>query len=382
MDPTPPSPRRRFLTTHPEPHPGSAWVADTLRVALAMGPNTGDCPTATDNLPPVPDVPTDREWPTVLAAAKRHRVVPVVSDLARTIGLTDNQVADLHAAHRTAAGLALLVVATTRQVTAALTDAGIRCLVVKGAVLALAQGRSVANRGGGDVDVWVHPGDTARAVDVLQHQGWRPAINHELVGDTVRARVGRLVVQEVGLTHPKQPPVDLHWRLARIGGQLPVTFDRAWERSVPVAAPMAGARTLSPNDTLLHVCTHATSDAFPTLRQVFDVAALVTTLLPGQVAELARTNTSVAVAVSVASNLDPHLGALVPNRRRVQRLARWGWAETMASRLRHVDRINDDQPGVADLRLTLLGWQLATARTPLAAAGVLADPVLARTVLR
>jgi hypothetical protein len=129
----------------------------------------------------------------------------------------------------------------------ALADAGVPCLVLKGAALSERSYPSPFLRHNGDIDLLLRQNDLARAARVLVEQGWR------------RGRVASLVElhhrHTPPLVHPSGLPLDLHRRLA--AGFYRVPYEQLWARSVETKIAGAHARMLSAADNLLHVCLHA-----------------------------------------------------------------------------------------------------------------------------
>lgn len=149
----------------------------------------------------------------------------------------------------------------------ALGDAGVTALAIKGVVLAEQLYGSLALRPAADLDVLVRPADLPRARAVLRDLDFAPAPApaepHHAFHDPqyFRERPGGAVCLE------------LHWALwdARL---FPFDGERLWARAAPARVNGLPVRTLSPEDTLLHLAIHR-ARAPLRLRLVCDIAELL-----------------------------------------------------------------------------------------------------------
>ena len=59
-------------------------------------------------------------------------------------------------------------------------------------------------------------------------------------------------------THRKDArvPIDMHWNLDLSIANLPIDVDGVWERATSGMLAGVGVYALSPEDLLLHLCTH------------------------------------------------------------------------------------------------------------------------------
>lgn len=154
------------------------------------------------------------------------------------------------------------------EVTSALRGAGVDSLAVKGVVLAETIYGNLALRPAADVDILVRPDDLRAARSVLRSLGFDH--RSEPLGD------------EWTHSHHDEPYfrrtarrdvcLELHWAL------WPADRFRAdpgvWERARPVEVGGSTIRTLSREDTLLHLAIHRTRSPLR-LRSLCDVAELL-----------------------------------------------------------------------------------------------------------
>lgn len=156
---------------------------------------------------------------------------------------------------------------------------GIEALTFKGPVLAeVAYGRA-ALRPFTDLDLLVRKDDVHRAIALLYDAGfeeenplppdfdshWRTYLPvHHPHGNA------NGYVRDDGLA------VDLHWGLASHYFLFPMNPDELWPRRVPVALEDGTeVETFSMEDTLLHLCVHATKHRWERLSFVCDIAELL-----------------------------------------------------------------------------------------------------------
>jgi hypothetical protein len=79
---------------------------------------------------------------------------------------------------------------------------------------------------------------------------------------------------------PPAPGIEIHWALTERHQFSKITAAGFWERSRPTIIAGVGARVLSPEDLLLHLCLHTASDELEGpfrlgLRPLCDIAAVV-----------------------------------------------------------------------------------------------------------
>lgn len=258
---------------------------------------------------PAPPLPPGCTSHAAVRLLQRHRVIGTVAAAAETIGL-DDEVAQLAAGARARLLLAGLGnAADTALASTALTRAGVEHLVVKGVAIPAVLGRSPAERGPGDVDLWVRPADLRAAEEALAAHGWRRRATAPTVqpGDGWRWRLTEHALHEVPLDHPDRSTADLHWRLTGDPGELGFGFDDAYAASVAIPAVGATVRTLAPVHALEHVAQHGRKEAWHTLRHLLDVLALAEAVGPETTGRLAAERPNVRLAMATAAHLDPQL---------------------------------------------------------------------------
>jgi hypothetical protein len=169
--------------------------------------------------------------------------------------------------------IALGCAVATRESVASLGAAGIDVLAIKGAALSLLSTGDVAARGAGDIDLWVRPEQVRAAVEALKAIGFLPHESTILPDATTwRGRYAQWADFELTLMR-EGLPLDLHWQLAGVRGDLP-TFDVAWRRHIKVDFAGTEVPTLGAEDSFLHVCAHAHRDGWRWMRSLVDIDRL------------------------------------------------------------------------------------------------------------
>jgi hypothetical protein len=205
-------------------------------------------------------------------------------------------------------------------------SAGIRCVVLKGAALALRYYGSLGARAMGDIDIMVRPADVPRAAALLAELGWTTpgGSSDRVLRDTMRVQHAR--PYSSGPAHS----LDLHWR--SLQASTPEVDDRFWEAAVICDAAAGRATVLGPSDEVFHVCCHAVQPAWtPSPRWILDVHAILEAeggrVDWDRVVETARmTATTVRLreAVDALDAVMPgRVPSLVKQRLSATRVARW-----------------------------------------------------------
>ena len=157
----------------------------------------------------------------------------------------------------------------------ALEQANIPVIVLKGAHLAASVHSHIAVRTMNDIDLLVGRNDLAKAVSRLGDLGY-----------FAKTRVTDIATLCETTRHwprmfrpPPAPGIEIHWALTQPSEFSNINPAGFWERSRPTTIAGVGARILSPEDLLLHLCLHTASDGSGPfrlgLRPLCDIAAVV-----------------------------------------------------------------------------------------------------------
>ena len=239
-------------------------LVTALRRALA--PQAVPPPQPADGVVPAAAVPS-RD---VVEMARRHRVGTLLLGVADAAGLDADDVAVLRADRTREVHQAMVVQAATVHVLGALDRAEVPALVYKGVALAARTTGDPTARGGGDVDLLVHPDDveaahrTLLAADCTFHASYSPAPGSELWP------VARYVNPELPYWW-RGVSIDLHWRVDLAPQAFAVPFDALWQRRTEVRLTGHHVPTLDDIDALLVTAVHGTKERWRRLRWVVDV---------------------------------------------------------------------------------------------------------------
>lgn len=249
-----------------DPHHG----LDPEQRALCLGARTALTPDARDRLADL--VRGGLDWERLWALGHLHEVVPLLAEtLPAAVG--DAVPADWLARARKRRHVTLSTNARLGEallsILGGMDTAGVAAMPVKGLVIAEGLYGSLAARPCADLDVLVRPADLPAARDVLRGLGFaqRAVPGYKaLVHQFHDPAWGR----GTGHEHVR---VELHWALWADSAHRLGT-DGLWERSIAGSLMDVPIRTMSPEDTLLHLSIHRTRSALR-LRWVVDVAELV-----------------------------------------------------------------------------------------------------------
>jgi hypothetical protein len=195
------------------------------------------------------------------------RLLPLMYDRLRKLGIQDDLTGRLKGTYRQAWARNHRLLDEMRPVLAALSTAGVRTLVLKGAPLALAYYRNVALRPMDDVDLAVRRADVQHTLQVLQQFGYQPRFPLEEA--SMRYRHSAAVFTAQG----KQ--IDLHWDVipecpGAAGERL------FWAEAEPLDFLGEQTETLAPTQMLLHTVVHGMRwNREPPVRWIPDAAVLL-----------------------------------------------------------------------------------------------------------
>jgi hypothetical protein len=133
---------------------------------------------------------------------------------------------------------------------------GIPVILLKGASLAATIPGIVALRPMRDIDLLVPDSDVPAAERLFEASGYALEPDYQARRDWYRAHHYHLAFH----SHPSTGPAiacEVHWQLERVSRPFAIDTEGLWARSQPVTVNGAGARALSPEDVLLHLCLHA-----------------------------------------------------------------------------------------------------------------------------
>jgi hypothetical protein len=162
------------------------------------------------------------------------------------------------------------------QVLRAFEQANIPVVVLKGAHLAASIYSQMAVRTMGDIDLMVGRNDLEKSVSRLGDL--RYVAEAKVTDIATWCEIHRHWPRM--FKPPPAPGIEIHWALTERHQFSKITAAGFWERSRPTIIAGVGARVLSPEDLLLHLCLHTASDELEGpfrlgLRPLCDIAAVV-----------------------------------------------------------------------------------------------------------
>jgi hypothetical protein len=192
-----------------------------------------------------------------LAVAEADRVTrrlfPLLGANLRRLGMDDPLSSHFDAIRRATATKNRRLFDAGRRLLAALAEAGIATLVLKGGALAGPRYADIGIRPMSDLDILVPTARAGAAVETLRAAGWsaRMPVTAQLVrmfhAVNVRERASAVTC-------------DLHWH-AYWECCAPGADDDLWAASQPLHFEGVATRTLGPADQLLHLCVHGSRRA-------------------------------------------------------------------------------------------------------------------------
>jgi len=222
---------------------------------------------------------SESDWTAVVELAALHGVLPLLY-LRLTTGACPPAVPE-RVLQRLREGFLMngaknaLLFQELAQVLRALEQASIPVIVLKGAHLAASVYSHMAVRTMGDIDLMVRRDDLEKSISRLGDLGY-----------SAKTKVNDVAALcETGHHWPRmfRPPpaagIEIHWVLTKPSQFGKITTAGFWERSQPTTIAGVGARVLSPEDLLFHLCLHTVSDGNGPfrlgLRPLCDIAAVV-----------------------------------------------------------------------------------------------------------
>jgi hypothetical protein len=195
------------------------------------------------------------------------RLLPMVYDRLRRLGSTDPLMGRLKGVYRKAWSEMQTLLHATAPALAALHDAGVPTMLIKGAPLALSIYPSVAARPMMDLDIVVRKPDVAKAKQVLHTCGWL---------DTTRLPPEEMPeAHSAELHNAGSHDIDLHWHPLR-DTPARVADEWFWHGAEPL--DFVGTPTLQPRPTaqLLHTVIHGLrSNPEPPVRWIADAMTIL-----------------------------------------------------------------------------------------------------------
>jgi len=255
---------------------GVAWPTPEQELLLRAALAEGD-----------PAVALWEEWSALVPLedvdAGSHRLLPLLYRTLAAAGVEESRLTKLKGVYRYSWSRNQLLFHRAAALLPEFAAAGIDTLVLKGAALSTLYYGDLGARPMDDLDLLVPRADAARAMQLLQASGWRPA--------TPRPESRLAVWHADSFVDEGGRFLDLHWNAL---WQLSDDAD-LWSGAVPTTLNGVPTKTLGHGDQLLHVCVHGLRWApIAPIRWVADAAKIMegagADLDWDRVAALARAN--------------------------------------------------------------------------------------------
>lgn len=215
-----------------------------------------------------------QDWPTFLDSAGTHGLLPIIAGCfdANGIRAPDKVKATLDAALFENARRVLVMSEEVNRVIRLFDAAGIPALAVKGPVSAWTLYEDPAYRVFSDLDLLVPPHSVPDARRILSGCGYEP-MGPARFGVAREAFLPRLT-EMVYQNSRSGIHIDLHWELTPRDWYASLPPD-LWARTRTVAINGCAVRTLSEEDTFLHLCFHGAKHGWSNLNWLLDVCGLL-----------------------------------------------------------------------------------------------------------
>jgi len=238
------------------------------------------------------------DWNAIVKGTRRHRLAPrVLAGLQAcgAPGIPDTVIKALRRQSATAVQRDLAQTAEIVRLMRRFADAGVRVLVLKGAVLSAQLHDGAYPRGARDIDLLVDPACSAQAHALLGAAGYRSLHPAQSPAQGEAYRWAIKDVEYVRIAGGGM--VELHDRLTDNPNLLPCDFEVLWRERETVELGECQIHTLARERLPLYLAAHGASHAWERLRWLVDLAAALRA--PGSV--------EAALAAADANGLDAAL---------------------------------------------------------------------------
>jgi hypothetical protein len=216
------------------------------------------------------------DWECFAALAERHRVTPTVWSVLKSSTLCAEVPCTylISAKHRTRQNnlknlqSASVLIELTRR----LQQHGIRIMVLKGIGMAMQTYPEWSKRHAGDIDLFIHEKDLAKATHLLIAFGFR-RVDHD--SEPGSAKFNILVRNHCHLIFGDvsgQIRIELHWRLTRDLWDSPLSFESVWKHRHPIVMAGCTIETLSLPHAMLFGCYHGAAHGWQRIFWLYDIA--------------------------------------------------------------------------------------------------------------
>lgn len=225
-----------------------------------------------------------------LRLVARHRLAPAIQPFVRAAGLGEELAKAVDDAFQRNRLLGLRRMREMAEVHGALERAGVESIALKGVLAGMEIHGDLSRRHAGDLDILVRPESFRQADAVLTGLGFAARTLDFPIGDSLLPWALRQACDKEYENKETGTAAELHWRLVRNAGLLPLPVEELFRRAKTV--PVAGqpVRALDQDSQLLFLVVHGAKHGWFRLFWLLDVAKLLPVWQPTAVRDLFRRN--------------------------------------------------------------------------------------------
>ncbi|MFC1878391.1 nucleotidyltransferase family protein [Chloroflexota bacterium] len=217
---------------------------------------------------------SEADWRSIFDLAKRHDLIPYLywrlENLSAFQNIPTEQRTEMRTLLMTSAQRNTRLLHRLGKVITALGQAGIPVITLKGAHLAEWVYADPALRPMGDIDLLVRLDDLLPAIQVLTELGYHSSRRYQI------AKERQSHHHLPPYSHPQAASIEIHWSTVMPGLPLRVDIQGLWDRSAPSETGGSPCRALSPDDLLIHLCTHLCQHEFSLgLKALLDIGLVL-----------------------------------------------------------------------------------------------------------
>lgn len=219
----------------------------------------------------------DLDWKLFVKLVMHHRVYPLVYLKLRGLStalIPANVMETLQYQYNNNTIKMLHLSREMNHICKALTNSGIRTLLLKGPVLAIQLYGNLAHRTSKDLDILVHADDVEKAEAILVQLGYESKDEHIL--NNWKKKSHHLSFEHTG--HYAQ--VEIHWRL-NPHFSASYSFDQLWERKNDVILSNQTFHYLGNEDLIYYLADHGARHGWFRLRWLMDIERLLPKISSG-----------------------------------------------------------------------------------------------------
>lgn len=219
-----------------------------------------------------PALPEEQDWPALLTAAERHRVVPLLDETLLSLASPENRRCELHSRRLAIGARALYLMDQAARLAARFDRANIRALIWRGPILAQATYGDSSLRMADDIDCLVAPADIPLLLALMREEKF----DWPLALDGTAERYYRRAVGEYVFWPPgREYQVEINIGIGARYFGWKIDFERLWENRRALTIMDRPVATLADEDLLALSCVHAGKHLWQRLQWVCDIAEIL-----------------------------------------------------------------------------------------------------------